>query len=483
VSTRFDERIAGRFLDGGGAVVNLRHPDIGAAGDGSTDDSDAFRRGFAALPDGGVLYVPPGEYRVTAASGPDLVTLQRRRGITVQGVPGASRVVARHSFADGSLRLFRHLACEQVRYHGLDIDVDLSGTPAAGGRLRGELLAFLHDEDGAPSRDVEVADCRLRLHHPGGANAGGSDRDAKLIGVYAGGSETQPGSRLQGFRFLRNTMVETAARVVWLWDAEDVQISGNRFLDCGGYPIIRGHVFGGRNVRIESNLFRTLERSQPAVRLDGKQRYGPARDLIVSHNHFECGARAGGIYAVDVEDLTITANTIGPIGDAEPETGSAVYAAIRVEETVIPSGHVTITGNRIRNRPMGVATEMAGPLIATANEIRDCRGYGLWIVSPGALLTGNRVSGCGDHGVILGTGERRIATGALVTGNTIEGNGGAGVMRVGEPEDVLVADNRIVGNRGTGVRAGPGWVVRGNRLSGNRGGAVDPHPRARIDQD
>lgn len=49
-----------------GEVVNAK--EFGAVGDGTTDDSAALRDAYAAVPPGGVLYVPPGTYRVVAVA-------------------------------------------------------------------------------------------------------------------------------------------------------------------------------------------------------------------------------------------------------------------------------------------------------------------------------------------------------------------------------------------------------------------------------
>lgn len=62
----YDKLVAGRWLDGGGAVCNVRHPDFGATGDGYTDDRNALAAADAAP---GPNVLPAGVYRV----GSDLV--------------------------------------------------------------------------------------------------------------------------------------------------------------------------------------------------------------------------------------------------------------------------------------------------------------------------------------------------------------------------------------------------------------------------
>jgi len=53
----FDERVAAQFLDRGGAVFNVQHPDFGAVGGGGVDDTAAIQAAAdAAASAGGVLY-------------------------------------------------------------------------------------------------------------------------------------------------------------------------------------------------------------------------------------------------------------------------------------------------------------------------------------------------------------------------------------------------------------------------------------------
>jgi hypothetical protein len=75
---------AGTLLDRGGAVVNLMHPDFGVTGNGSTNDSAGVAAAYAAVPDGGTLFVPVGTYKITQA-----LTFNRRVNIVGAGVGSA----------------------------------------------------------------------------------------------------------------------------------------------------------------------------------------------------------------------------------------------------------------------------------------------------------------------------------------------------------------------------------------------------------
>lgn len=62
----YRERIAGAFLDFGGGVFNVRHPDFGAVGDGRADDTRALQLAIdAAGREGGTVWIPGGRYRFT----------------------------------------------------------------------------------------------------------------------------------------------------------------------------------------------------------------------------------------------------------------------------------------------------------------------------------------------------------------------------------------------------------------------------------
>ena len=73
--------LAGTVLDNGGAVFNVKNPDFagGAIGDGVADDGPALQAAIAAATAvGGVVFVPPGNYKILSA---------------LYGVPGARNVL------------------------------------------------------------------------------------------------------------------------------------------------------------------------------------------------------------------------------------------------------------------------------------------------------------------------------------------------------------------------------------------------------
>lgn len=83
-------RVTGALFDNGGQVFNVKAAPFLAAGDGVTDDTAAVEAAIAACPEGGIIYFPPGTYRLPA-------------GVVVSGkrdVRGAGR---RNTFLSGDL--------------------------------------------------------------------------------------------------------------------------------------------------------------------------------------------------------------------------------------------------------------------------------------------------------------------------------------------------------------------------------------------
>ena len=68
--------------------------DFGAAGDGTTEDAAAFIAAIAALPNGGVVYVPPGEYKISS-------TVSLDDNVTILGA-GTASVILGNCSSDNS---------------------------------------------------------------------------------------------------------------------------------------------------------------------------------------------------------------------------------------------------------------------------------------------------------------------------------------------------------------------------------------------
>jgi hypothetical protein len=131
---------AGILVDEGGAVYNVKHPDFGAKGDGVTDDTAAVQLAAAALQQtGGVLFFPPGTYRVDATQTTPLCAFNSLAGVEVVGF-GATLSLQRSMAASEYVDLFRFTGCSNVRVAGFR---GIAASHPGGTRDRGPHLVRL----------------------------------------------------------------------------------------------------------------------------------------------------------------------------------------------------------------------------------------------------------------------------------------------------------------------------------------------------
>lgn len=116
------EKVAGKFYDRGVQVFNVQHPDFGALGDGTTDDTAAIRLAAVALQAAGcgALFFPPGRYRVytdTADTGL-LGDFSNLTGVSVFG-DGAEIYIDRTFTGSQIFEVFNFTTCRNPRIYGL----------------------------------------------------------------------------------------------------------------------------------------------------------------------------------------------------------------------------------------------------------------------------------------------------------------------------------------------------------------------------
>lgn len=105
---------AGAFLDYGGQAFNVKHPEFGAVGDGSTDDTDAIQAALtAAAAVSGTVVIPPGTYPCSGTSitggqnlkvvGPGATIVQTAKAVVFdwEGSWGATNTIS--SIATGTV--------------------------------------------------------------------------------------------------------------------------------------------------------------------------------------------------------------------------------------------------------------------------------------------------------------------------------------------------------------------------------------------
>jgi len=85
----------GVLLDQGGAALNVMSSAFGATGNGTTDDSGAIQSAINALPgSGGIVYLPPGTYRIDTylSLAPGVRLIGAGAGTTVLRLNSASQI-------------------------------------------------------------------------------------------------------------------------------------------------------------------------------------------------------------------------------------------------------------------------------------------------------------------------------------------------------------------------------------------------------
>lgn len=139
----------GKLLDKGEIVYDVKA--YGAAGDGATDDTAAINAAVAAATGGGVIFFPPGTYKVTSTIA--IATA----GITFAGVPGKSIL----SFTSSSTYLIT-VAADHFAMGGMYCYYNAGSAATAGGAVKltsgGWAKLFRCTFDGGFYDNVNVVD-------------------------------------------------------------------------------------------------------------------------------------------------------------------------------------------------------------------------------------------------------------------------------------------------------------------------------------
>lgn len=263
--------------------ANVR--DFGAVGDGRADDYEPFARAFASLPpEGGVLRIPAGTYRITpradAGSSPETsmrhhLQLSGKRNVHLVG-EGSSSVLL---FTAADCQGLRFLACENVSLQSLALRQE---NPPASRRNRALLdLAASSDvwlqsldfsDSSGPgilldnSRRVTIDTCRVRSAGTDGIAILGSrqilvrdsvfenTRDQAVRVSWAGGGVNRSP---QFVRISRNTIAGTfSGSGIAVSSGNEIDVLENTISSTAlsGISVYeQARVFGPQKIRIEGN--------------------------------------------------------------------------------------------------------------------------------------------------------------------------------------------------------------------------------------
>jgi hypothetical protein len=169
-----DVYLAGRFLDRGGEVINLKHPEFGAAGDGSTDDTAAVQAALDAAADYSVgsrdkaittVFAPFGHYRISQIEIPLGVSLIGVGAGTAGDAAGA--LFQQIAGTNDDMIRFAHNANNYANQTRIE-NVGLLGNNAAGfpsgSDTTGHAIAFYNvdDETTDPAQLVRIRNVEIR---------------------------------------------------------------------------------------------------------------------------------------------------------------------------------------------------------------------------------------------------------------------------------------------------------------------------------
>lgn len=436
-------------------VVSVR--DFGAAGDGVSDDTEAFRR---ALASGADVLVPPAPafYRIRHA------LALARPGQHIRGSAGQSRIVQTGAHADADVFVTQHDDCVFENLHltpgtvtaalanGWGIIVagagraSVTGCRVSGMRRGGVLLADAHD-------------CRVVGNHFAESVVSGGDRERQAdtgYDIFLMGSASR--NEIRRNECLSGVGVGVGCQTATRGKSQSGNvIVDNHIANQPGYGImvyrseVGDHIHG---VVIEDNR---IENISGAIRTDGRTRFYGCGIYVASANHFAV-----------VGNRVFNTNMDRRL----PFYGSAVPAGIGVSGY----GDGIVRGNEIDGCYNGIAsiqsTERGEPGELTRieeNIVRRCDHTGVLLIdSIGAEVLKNRLSGGprSAQGIYAAQALADHRARLAVTENVIEGFG-VGIEVREQHAFAEVTGNVVRGNRGHAIFcAAEDMAIHRNQASG-----------------
>ncbi len=202
------------------------------------------------------------------------------------------------------------------------------------------------------------------------------------------------------------------------------------------------------------------------VTIDGSDQPGFDGDPIVA---IDGSAWASTLLDVDGGDTTIRSLVLHSAGNEAIDLAGAGGNTVQGNWIgLLPDGSTaagSAADDGIAIRASAPGNTIGGSAAGEGNVIAAAGGDGLYVLSDGNSIIGNRIGTSADGSLALGSGRDGVriegATGTLVSGNTIAHNGGAGVTVVGGGDDAAVVGNSITANAGLGIDHGADGVPNG----------------------
>ncbi|MGW4285724.1 right-handed parallel beta-helix repeat-containing protein [Streptomyces sp. NPDC004673] len=425
-----------------GPIVDVR--DCGAVGNGTTDDTNAFRQAFA-VGNGATVLIPPGVYPLSAS-------MVVKAGTTVSAY--GARIVRNSAQCGALLRNF-DAATNAPGYSGAGrITVrggtwDMNGATYTG---QADAIGFSH------AQDVLVQDCALVNIPSAHALELNAVRRARIVDCVFDGLNTAVDTDKEAIQITAATSAANLpAQPYDNTPCSDIQVTGCtlRATTAAGYGPF-GALCGDH----------------------GGAAGALHTDIRVIGNHIEA-ATGYGVKVTDWRRAVIADNTIDSAGN------TGIYVRSLAGNAM---GDLTIEGNTITRTGSpaaggggivvsGAVDSPVTGLVITGNVVTATQGQtGIYVgYAPQALVNGNSVPGtrrntANDNNQAI---QLQHSPNSLVTNNVVSDVAGDGIAVDSGSDGTLISGNRITtcANHGLAV-GGNDMVLRDNVITGANGDNV-----------
>lgn len=459
--------------------IDVTHPDYGAVGDGSTDDTAAIVAALAAVPaSGAIVYFPPGTYKVTRNQ--LIVTISRT---TLLGGMGAKIKSASGSGNANVLLTLGSAGAEITDIRVLNLELD-GNFGAGGGNWAVTAASQSHNIDLLRVKRCWIQNCYIH------DSAGDGVRfNYSVVGQVS--SEC----------YVTDNIIDTCARNgIGISDANHVVIARNQILNYNTAGILNettnaanvSHTFiVSQNVLKPSDTQINTFNNNRSYGIGFKNAVGGGSGtfeetigrVVISENQLY-GVTDGGAQFPDVGIYVQTEAGVAVLGNFLYQTNTGISL---VGSTGLSATTVNVNGNHVR-KVFNIGIQMASQGACNGNIVEYVEVTGIVLVGNDNVCVGNVVRNCGINSYVAvltpeqQSGIRISGSANVVLGNRSYDNQAAKTQTYGIAIDAaisgnIVRDNILTGNA-TGGLLEPATLL--NRVSRNLGYATESSGAATI---